>query len=203
MALHFNTLRPRQNGCHFTDDICKCIFLNENVSILIKMSLKFIPEGPINNIPALVQIMAWRRPGNRPLSESMVFSLLMHICVTQCQWVNWSPDFLECMSWRWRPAFINYKYLLQEIKKICHSEIVTDNSNKICWIPVPFVWYDTVKSLILISHMSSLAIKYMESKVYFEKPNTNSEKDFTIKSMRLTRLHPVVAWIGMKWVLLL
>ena len=94
MALHFNTLRPRQNGCHFTDDIFKCIFLNENVSILIKMSLKFIPEGPINNIPALVQIMAWRRPGDRPLSESMVFSLLMHICVTQCQWVNWSLDFL-------------------------------------------------------------------------------------------------------------
>ena len=27
------------------------------------MSLKFVPKGPINNIPALVQIMAWRRPG--------------------------------------------------------------------------------------------------------------------------------------------
>ena len=27
---HFNTLRPRQNGRHFADDICKCIFLNEN-----------------------------------------------------------------------------------------------------------------------------------------------------------------------------
>ena len=28
----------------------------------IKISLKFVPKGPINNIPALVQIMAWRRP---------------------------------------------------------------------------------------------------------------------------------------------
>ena len=31
-----NTLRVRQNGCHFTDDIFKCIFLNENVWIPIK-----------------------------------------------------------------------------------------------------------------------------------------------------------------------
>ena len=43
-----------QNGCHFLDNIFKVIFLNENVWILIKISLK----GPINNIPALVEIMA-------------------------------------------------------------------------------------------------------------------------------------------------
>ena len=54
-----NTLRPRQNGRHFTDDILKCIFLNENISILIKISLNFVPKGRINNIPSLVQIMAW------------------------------------------------------------------------------------------------------------------------------------------------
>ena len=65
----FNTLRPRQNGRHFADDIFECIFLNENVWIPVKISLKFIPKGPINNIPALVQIMAWRRPGDKPLSE--------------------------------------------------------------------------------------------------------------------------------------
>ena len=49
-----NTLRPRQNGCHFPDDIFKGIFLNENVLISIKISLKVVPKGPINNIPALV-----------------------------------------------------------------------------------------------------------------------------------------------------
>ena len=49
-----NTLRPRQNGRHFPDDIFKWIFLNENLSILIDISLKFVPNGPINNIPALV-----------------------------------------------------------------------------------------------------------------------------------------------------
>ena len=38
----------------------------------IKISSKFIPKGPTDNIPALVQIMAWRRPGNKPLSEPMM-----------------------------------------------------------------------------------------------------------------------------------
>ena len=59
-----NTLRPRQNEPHSADDIFKCIFLNENVRIPIKISLKFVPKGPINNMPSLVQIMAWRRPGD-------------------------------------------------------------------------------------------------------------------------------------------
>ena len=58
-----NTLKPGQNGRHFADDIFKSIFCNENVWISIKISLKFLPEGSINNIPALVQIMAWRRRG--------------------------------------------------------------------------------------------------------------------------------------------
>ena len=62
----FITLKPRQNGRHFADDIFKCILVNENVSIPIKISLKFIPKGPNNNIPTLVQIMVWRRPGDKP-----------------------------------------------------------------------------------------------------------------------------------------
>ena len=85
--LSFNTLGPRQNGRHFPDDIFKCIFLNENVWIPVKISLKFVPKGPINNTPALVQIMAWRRPGDKPLSEPMMVSLPTHICVTRPQWV--------------------------------------------------------------------------------------------------------------------
>ena len=83
-----NTLRPRQNGRHIADDIFKCIFLNENVWIPIEISLKFVPKGPINNIPALVQIMAWRGPGDKPLSEPMMVRLPTHICVTLPQWVK-------------------------------------------------------------------------------------------------------------------
>ena len=68
-----NTSRPRQNGRHFPDDIFKWIFLNENGWMSINISLKFVPRGPINNIPTLVQIMAWRRPGDKPLFEPMVY----------------------------------------------------------------------------------------------------------------------------------
>ena len=86
--LIINTLRPRENGRHFADDIFKCIFVNENLRIPITISLKFVPKGPINNIPALVQTMAWRRPGDKPLSEPMMVRLPTHICVTRPQWVN-------------------------------------------------------------------------------------------------------------------
>ena len=89
ISYHLNTLRPRQNGRHFADDTFKCIFLNETFRISIKISLKFVPKGPINNIPALVQIMAWRRSGDKPLSEPMMVSLPTHIWVTRPQWVKW------------------------------------------------------------------------------------------------------------------
>ena len=75
-----NTLRPRQNGRYF-DYTFKRIFVNENVRILIEISLKFVPKGPINNIPSLVQIMAWRLPGDKPLSGPMTVRLPTHICV--------------------------------------------------------------------------------------------------------------------------
>ena len=80
-----NTLRPRQNGRHFARDTFKHIFLNENVCTSIDISLKFVAKGPNNNIPALVQIMAWHRPGDKPLSEPVLSSLLTHICVTRPQ----------------------------------------------------------------------------------------------------------------------
>ena len=56
MFNYLNTLRPRQNGRHFWDNIFKCIFLTANVWILLKISLRFVPKVWINNIPALVQL---------------------------------------------------------------------------------------------------------------------------------------------------
>ena len=85
---YISTLRPRQNGRHFPDDIFKFVFLNENVWISHKISLKSVLMVRINNIPALVQIMAWRRPGDKPLSEPMMVRLPTHIWVTRPQWVN-------------------------------------------------------------------------------------------------------------------
>ena len=78
LGTHLNILRPRQNCRRFTDDIFVCILLNENAWISLKISQKFVPEVQINNIPALVQIMAWRRPGDKPFSEPMMVRLLKH-----------------------------------------------------------------------------------------------------------------------------
>ena len=153
---YVNTLRPRQNGRHFTDVIFNCVFWNENVWISIDILLKLVPRdqinhyddvimcaiasqiaslmivystvypgadqskhqssaslafvwgihrGPVNSphkwpvtrkmfpfddvimqFPALVQIMAWRRLGDKPLSKAMLVSLLTQICITR--WVN-------------------------------------------------------------------------------------------------------------------
>ena len=78
-----NTLRPRQIGRQFADDTFKRIFLNENIRILIDISLKFVPKCPINNISTLVQII-----GDTPLSEPMMVTIPTHICVTRTQWVK-------------------------------------------------------------------------------------------------------------------
>ena len=45
---------PGQNGPHFADDILRYILVNEKFCILIKISLKFVPKGPIDNNRALV-----------------------------------------------------------------------------------------------------------------------------------------------------
>ena len=105
---HVNSLRPRQNRRHFADDVFKCNFVNENVWIPIKISLKFVPKGPINNILSLVQIMAWRRPGDKPLSEPMMVRLPTHICLTKLTltlWNRWVITFSRfnitriCLLW--------------------------------------------------------------------------------------------------------
>ena len=88
-----NTLRQRQNGHQFADNIFKCISLNKNIRTVIKMSLKFAPSGPINNIPALVQIVTRHWPGYKPLSEPMMVRLPMYIYITRPQWVKIQTKF--------------------------------------------------------------------------------------------------------------
>ena len=122
-----NTLGPRQNGRHFPDGIFKWIFLNENAWIVIKISLKFVPNGPINTIPVLVQIMAWRRSGDKPLSEPMMVSLQT---LTRPQWVKMSPPNNYIIQ-RWYNVFykadISFCYLIKSYLKQCskHPENIT------------------------------------------------------------------------------
>ena len=66
-----NIFRSRLDGCPLSDDIFKHIF-NENVAIAIKISLKFVPKGPNDNNLSFVQIMVWRRIGDKPLPEPMM-----------------------------------------------------------------------------------------------------------------------------------
>ena len=129
-----NTLRPRQNGRHFVDDIFKCILLNENVWIPNKISMKFVPKGPINNIPSLVQIMAWRRPGDKPLSEPMMVSSLTHICVTRPQWVKITCKYskLFIVHEQQKPcAYLWYVVYSQSLQFIAYP--LTSNTIKIAY----------------------------------------------------------------------
>ena len=73
--VNVNTLRQRQIGQHLADHISKCIFMNQNIPILF-LRVTFC------NIPSIVQVMAWNQPGDKPLFEPMILSLLAHICVT-------------------------------------------------------------------------------------------------------------------------
>ena len=114
----------------------------ENARILIHISLHFVPLGPINNIPALVQIMAWRRPGDKTLSEPMMVRLPTHICVTRPQWVkhpsgHFADDILECI-------FLNEKLLYSdEISiKIIPKGLIKDKPSLVkimacCWTGKP------------------------------------------------------------------
>ena len=95
-----NTLKPRQNGRHFPDDIFKPIYLEENARISIQISLKFVPSGPVDNESALVQVMAWRRTGDRPLPESMLAHFTDAYMCRQGRWVTFlMVDFFNTCQW--------------------------------------------------------------------------------------------------------
>ena len=112
----FNTLRWRQNGRHFADDIFRCIFLNDNVWISIKISLKFVPKGQIKNITALVQIMAWRRPGDKPISEPMLF---IYWCIYASLGLN---DVRAFLSKFWKtPYALDLKVMLWSCHSLTHG----------------------------------------------------------------------------------
>ena len=131
LVSYFNTLRSRQNGRYFADDIFECIFLNENVWIPIKIPVKFVPKGPINNIPALFQIMAWRRPGDKPLSETVMVTLLTHICVTRPQWVK--VDKMLAFDW-----LIPWRLLL------CIKQAPAQRPDTLWWVPTSAMWLTSI-----------------------------------------------------------
>ena len=126
-------MRLWQNGRHFADDTFRRIFLSENLRISLIFHWSYFPKGPINNIPALVQIMAWRRVGDKPLSEPML---------TQIQWriyalVWFKYIFLQLLlcntksvTWRWNKYVISYAQMTGKITYfITHNRTLCYDTN--------------------------------------------------------------------------
>ena len=85
MMRHSNT-SPLDD--HFADDLFKCIFLNKNIWILIANALKFVLRVQLT-FPILVQIMAWRRPGDKPLSEPCDYQrVYASLGLNELTWIN-------------------------------------------------------------------------------------------------------------------
>ena len=109
--------------------------------ISLKIPLKFVPKGPINNIPALVQIMAWCRPGDKPLSEPMLVFVPTHICVTRPQWVK--------RTWHDRHGTLIHAMTSQrasnaEIMIVCPSwnhKTSEINHEKFAWLIIHVLWF--------------------------------------------------------------
>ena len=110
-------------------------FFNEHVWILIKFSLKFVPKGSINNIPALVQIMVWHRPSDKPLSEAMMVNLPTHICVSRPQWVN------------------KLALTIADVSQDCSSKWVTSEGHQIRF-EATYIWWNFICEFISGSRIS-------------------------------------------------
>ena len=80
----FNSSPLDKMAANLADDIFKYIFMNERFCISIRILLKFVSMGEIDNRTALVQAMAWRRAGDKPLTDSS----LTHVCGTREKWVK-------------------------------------------------------------------------------------------------------------------
>ena len=188
-----NTLRLRQNGRHFPGKIFKCIFLNENIWITIKISLKFVPKGPINNIPALVQVMAWCRPGDKPLSDpmmvkftdaymrhsaSMSYTVIMHY--------GWENKHLVCLKryifhQSWRTVMSSphgERHWLFEIMLICVNKIKNKSENYMLGIGLIFTntscWTNITK---YHQHHYFSQTLHLGEKIFFTWKYTNYHDD--------------------------
>ena len=99
--LKFNTLKPRQNGRHFADDTFKHILLSENIWVSIKIPLKFVPKGPINNFYVIIAVFKTNALSHLP--NYRLPSFLKNICIMRSRWgVN---TILVCISYidAWNP----------------------------------------------------------------------------------------------------
>ena len=104
------------------------------ITVLEWKCMNSVPKCPTNNIPALVQILAWHQPGPKPLSELMKFSLPTHICVIRPQWVNTlrpvvADDIFEYIQWKWFKSVSHLIEMCTQIFKLIIVSIVAKNGD--------------------------------------------------------------------------
>ena len=138
-----NTLRLNGNDCHMAKKIFKCIFFNEKVWILIQISLKFIPKGPINN----------KLPDNG-LSPNRWQAIISTIDGLDYWCIYASPGLNGLTHWILRH---NGRHFPDDIfKSILLNENVSI-SLKIHSKFVPKVWFNNVPELVQIMACTWLA----------------------------------------------
>ena len=90
---HINPSLPGRLSGKIAHDIFRCLFFNENVGISIEISMKIVHKGPIDNKPALVQVMVWRRTDDKTLPERMLTQFTDAYMRHYGRWVNSRPYF--------------------------------------------------------------------------------------------------------------
>ena len=137
---------------------------------MIEISLKFVPKCPFNNISSLVQIMAWCWPGDKPLSEPTMVSVLMHICVTRPQWVNlkfvrlihyWARDSpgprfnIKMSSYRYRKSHCGDKTVVRS--SYLHNGIShTSKMSSLYWIGAQASYFTFLNESVVLQNSSPL-----------------------------------------------
>ena len=114
---HFNSSLLGQNGRHFADDIFKCIFVNQNVWILLKVSLKFIPKCQqyysIDSYNGLVltsrQAMIWN-------NECKITDAYMRHSASKSRYDRENEHFHIYIFWPWWRTNISVSIYFRQIR---------------------------------------------------------------------------------------
>ena len=126
---------PGQHGRHFADSVFKCIFVNEKFCISIKISLKFVPKGPVENNPALVQnglapnrrqVIIWSTAD--PIHQHIYAALVRdNSCsVNYCDITDFSSTIffkfaINALYLNWYCSWVTLTRVIYFMKTICHG----------------------------------------------------------------------------------
>ena len=152
--------------------------------------MKFVLKGPINNIPALVQV--WRRSGDKPYPEQMMFNLLTHICITRPQWVNpythWMTKIMKCLIKVTLKTDNETRYLTWFVIEWTSYRLQQSTAESIC----PTIYW--------VKDLQSSRIRITSNEVYFSKQTFEGELGtvsiYYHKNKNIERhtAHTVVSW---------